>query len=745
MLILDDYHNLEENALRNSSLTFFINNCPENLHLIIVSRKMPSLNLMRKRLAGELGEITQNEVLFSEQEISHYFTQKRLALSPDLIQHIIQLTNGWPALLKLLAVSVEKSGNQQALTELPHEFELLAHSYLSEEVLESVPARVKHFMELTACIEAFNPSLAAWILRSQEVAEPAQLTEDSLRYLSTETIFVAEEKGLGEEPWYRYHPLIKKALRTQTFCKGNDFLQPLYRAVSQWFESEGSLDEAVSYAASARDYDFIRDIILRNWRKMKENDNLSSLLQWFDYLPEEYIIKNPKLCLFEILPLGVTGNFELAYRRYERARDFSKQDGDLYDATADALHSLVKSIEGSTEEAVLSAQRALEKLPQGETHFKAMMYQVLGSSCREDNIVEAQSYFKKAEELQKPLNDKLALCSLYSNLAVLEAQIGAASLSLQHIEQARKASTENEDTFKAMLTFSSFAEGMVFYQRGAQLQAQIACEKMLENSHLNYSSRLVAAAQTILASILERKGFVDQARYLVDQAAQLHFDGFLDVFPGLIFLQDWSKIPIVKNHYASRLLDDTVRISVPEKWCVHALSVLTGQNASRAILDEFEQTIDEQYLLGKLHAHLLIACYEEREGNIEESLAALSQAMERASSEQIIQPFLDAEPFIAQGLKELARRAPESYAARIHKAIPRSKKPNPSRSTLPTLSIRELDVMRLAAAGLSTKEIAERLFIAPETAKKHLNHIFAKLDVHSRTQAIAVLIDMHLL
>jgi ATP/maltotriose-dependent transcriptional regulator MalT len=52
------------------------------------------------------------------------------------------------------------------------------------------------------------------------------------------------------------------------------------------------------------------------------------------------------------------------------------------------------------------------------------------------------------------------------------------------------------------------------------------------------------------------------------------------------------------------------------------------------------------------------------------------------------------------------------------------------------LSERELEVLRLIALGLSNSEIAQRLFVGESTVKKHINHIFAKLGVQSRTRAI---------
>jgi len=53
------------------------------------------------------------------------------------------------------------------------------------------------------------------------------------------------------------------------------------------------------------------------------------------------------------------------------------------------------------------------------------------------------------------------------------------------------------------------------------------------------------------------------------------------------------------------------------------------------------------------------------------------------------------------------------------------------------ISERELEVLKLVATGLSNDEIAKKLYLATSTVKRHINNIYAKLDMHSRTQAVA--------
>jgi len=83
----------------------------------------------------------------------------------------------------------------------------------------------------------------------------------------------------------------------------------------------------------------------------------------------------------------------------------------------------------------------------------------------------------------------------------------------------------------------------------------------------------------------------------------------------------------------------------------------------------------------------------------------------------------------------------DEFLARVRRAIARSQRGSASSST-PSRSLdltkRELEVLGQLARGHAQSEIAADLVISPKTVASHIQRILAKLDVHSRAQAVAV-------
>ena len=143
-------------------------------------------------------------------------------------------------------------------------------------------------------------------------------------------------------------------------------------------------------------------------------------------------------------------------------------------------------------------------------------------------------------------------------------------------------------------------------------------------------------------------------------------------------------------------------------------------------------------------------------------LDSLTKALHLAEPDGFIRLFVDLGPQMADLLKQLIEQnVAVDYIGRIldafkedeHRATQDESDQLTSPPPLPLsnqplvepLTNRELEILDLLAQRFQNKEIAEKLFISPETVKKHLNNIYGKLSVSNRRHAVEQVRDLGIL
>ncbi|MCP4164962.1 MAG: hypothetical protein GY759_03590 [Chloroflexi bacterium] len=171
------------------------------------------------------------------------------------------------------------------------------------------------------------------------------------------------------------------------------------------------------------------------------------------------------------------------------------------------------------------------------------------------------------------------------------------------------------------------------------------------------------------------------------------------------------------------------------------------------LLGSLAQSSQQQGRNGNLIEILVLeALAYQGKGNITNALRSLQRGLQLAESEGYVRVFVDEGAPMSDMLAEIgARGEGGAYVNRLLSAMGA----HASRTALDSgqdvhllaesLSEREMEVLDLIAQGLSNRDIANALYVALSTVKTHINHIYRKLDVTSRTQAMVRAQNLHLL
>jgi LuxR family maltose regulon positive regulatory protein len=184
---------------------------------------------------------------------------------------------------------------------------------------------------------------------------------------------------------------------------------------------------------------------------------------------------------------------------------------------------------------------------------------------------------------------------------------------------------------------------------------------------------------------------------------------------------------------------------------VRALLALNQPASAQGALSRLREVAERDARKGSLIEILTLqslACHAQ--GDVDHGLSLLARALVLAEPEGYVRTFVDEGEAMARllarflaakrtGHPTLPKDIAPSYVNSLLEALGASTTPaSPAAQALvEPLTARELDVLRLIAAGLSNAEIAQELVIAVSTVKSHINHIYGKLGAKSRTHAVA--------
>ncbi len=761
VLILDDYHTIRTPAIHDA-VAFLIDHLPAPLRLVIATRADPPLPLARLRSRGQLAELRAADLRFTPDEAASFLNQAMgLGLSAADAAALEVRTEGWIAGLQLAALSLQ--GRQDASAFIAafsgsHHFIL---DYLTEEVLRRQPPDVQTFLLCTSILDRLCGPLCDALLEDR--AAPAQGT---LEQLERQNMFIVPLDD--ERRWYRYHHLFADLLHSQLLRLHASRVPELHRRASLWHEQHGLTAEAVRHALQAGDGPRAAGLVEANGWPLLIRGEMMTVLGWLEALPEEQVRARPWLCIYHAWVLVMTGRLDAVEPRLQdAARNLLPSTGagrEMLGHLA-AIRAYAASQKSDAAGAITFAHEALECLPEHDLPVRSVVSYTLGVACLlADDVAGACQALAEAGRLGRASGNihmaVPALCGLAGEQMVL-GRLRQAQETLQALLPLT-AGREGRPLPLAARVYSELSE--LHYEWNDLEAATRYAEESIKLGSLWGNTEAWTRAPLALAQALLAQGDTDGA-----YAALRKVDAFVRVHDTTA-----STIARVEACRAQLWLANIEEnMAAAADWAEARASLLQPDMglplirqrehlALARVLIALGRHGDALGLLARLrtaaeaggHAGHLIkirvleALAHRAQGELKQALAAIEQALALAEPEGYVRTFLDESAPMAELLAGLSRdwRSPHAgYVRRLLAAFGievdsqqravRLAKLDASTWAEP-LSTRELEVLRLMAAGLSNGEIAGRLVVAVSTVKRHINHIFSKLGATSRTQAI---------
>ena len=215
ILVLDDYH-----KIRNEEVHALISNIlvhpPQNMHLIIVTRRDPPLFINMLRGRDLVNDIRTADLAFTTEETALFFRKsKGISLDENTAELIMRKFEGWPAGIRMISRTpsfINQIG--KGLTKLKGNFSLIM-DYLMAEVLSNETPEVAEMMVLTSLFDCFCAPLIDYLKGIETFTGMDDITgDDFIARLKNSNMFLIP---LDEDnQWYRYHPIFKRLLIDQS-------------------------------------------------------------------------------------------------------------------------------------------------------------------------------------------------------------------------------------------------------------------------------------------------------------------------------------------------------------------------------------------------------------------------------------------------------------------------------------------------------------------------------------------------
>ena len=803
VLVLDDYHLITSTPI-HAALGFLLDHLPPRMHLFIATRSDPPLPLPRLRARGQLVEVRAADLRFTHAEAATFLEETmHLGGVAEEVAALEARTEGWIAGLQLAALALQGHGDSRTFIEGFTGSHRYIADFLLEEVFRRLPERVQIFLLHTSILHRLTGSLCDHLTGEQDGDAMLEHLERANLFvfpLDMEHSWYRYHRLFAELLRHQLQQQGAEHVRALHRCAAEWFEQQAHEVFPERHSGRVTgrpsgwdmslITEAIDHALAAQDWERaaglienIADIIM--WQRGER----ASMHRWLAAIPDEITRSRPRLCLVQAWASLWSGRLDAVESHLSDAEsaiadDRRRRPGPLDDqdarASARAIRGELAAIgaelahfRGDLTRSLDLSHRALENLRADEKALRGIAMAVQADAhAASGEVIAATRVYQDASASLEGAGRLVPALVCGGHLTRLQAMQG-------QLHQAAETYEEVRQRAEAYGLERSPALGMAMVWMGDILREWndlgAAREYLVDGIALGrqweaLAEHMVAGAIS-LARVHQASGDLRAAHRVLEEQLRRPREhdarglGRLAAYRARLWLAEgriaaaaqWARNAGLDGndepnfHRESELVTLARILVVHEEWdqAARMLSRLCHAAEAGGRLSTVIETL------------VLQALASEGRGDPAEASRLLEQALTLAEPGGYIRIFLDEGAHLAALLRRIdprgiVRRYLDTLLAAFDGRDARARVAGATavgevascgliQPLVDALSERELEVLRLIAAGRSNREIARELIVTVGTVKKHINNIFGKLRVQSRTQSVARARELRLL
>ena len=702
---------------------------PERLRVVVCTRPTELADRLADRLA-DLSHIRveADDLTLTAAETTPFLRRHGLCLDAGQTARLMNLTEGWPAGIRLAAIILSNSSGTVAELGNRLGVDRAVTDYVTIEVLDDLTAKQLHLLLCTCVPDEFDAGLATALSGLKDA--PALLAD------LARTGFLIRHDG-GHT--YRQHRFVRAHLLAWQRWRFPKLLEQRHERAARWFIGKGQLVSAAEHARASGDTDLSAGILALYGPELLLRGKMSLIRDVAGRLPPESLAR-PEIGLIVALAEIMTGDrtgAELRLAGLAEALSHNKNS-----RTA-ALETIVRTHWTRKIDRVVAEKNALDALVPAAG---GQWLPTLALLNRGTISFWLGDYAAARDDLERTLATATKQDYDYAVLHSLSYLGGIASAEgdfPQMRETAERAIEFAKDrSLRSACCFAYACEVWAAYQ-------SMDWERALPAMDLALAAVDQTGDRIVETIVLSLKEFIEYERGTDPYAAMVrlraHWNGLVTadpVQPSLIAYE-----AAIEQRMALRLGRADWAAETPRRaaaWLGQSGDVLLMQarmhvhhgqvGAARALLDRVNRkTVRSVVVTTLIDAHLLSATLALRADDHARAEREFTAAVEIAEPRRALRSFVDGGDEIRELAVAQAGRMGRlnDFVASLRDAFSASDK------DIVALTPREVELLRELPSLATVEEIAASRYVSVNTVKTHLRHIYHKLGVRSRREAVA--------